>query len=162
MKKIFVFIVLLVNLEWLSAQVAPVPIQLTELINKALDNYPSLKEANEYVSLSEVKKDLAYGAYMPVITADASYRYGKPTPSISFPIGQGITKEIQFIPANNYDLGLKIQQPIWDFGRTGANIQKSKSEIITSKDDLENTNFFQVLLSLFLNPAKRMESTAHF
>lgn len=124
-----------------------VPAQLTELISKAIENYPKLKEANEYVNLSEAKKDLAYGAYMPVISADASYRYGRPTPSITFPVGQGVTKEVQFVPANNYDLGLKVQQPIWDFGKTQGNIQKSKSEIVTSKDNLEsakNTVAYQV------------------
>jgi len=112
-----------------------------------LDNYPKLKEANEYVNLSEAKKDLAYGAYMPVISGDVSYRYGKPTPSISIPLGPNITKEISFLPANNFDMGLKLQQPIWDFGRTGANIQKSKSDIATSKDNLEsakNTIAYQV------------------
>lgn len=131
------FLLLIFFAQVINAQTT-IPAQLTELISKAIENYPKLKEANEYVNLSEAKKDLAYGAYMPVISADASYRYGKPTPSISFPVGQGVTKEVQFIPANNFDLGLKVQQPIWDFGRTGANIQKSKSEIVTSKDNLEN------------------------
>jgi outer membrane protein TolC len=142
--KIFLFLLLATQL--LNAQTT-VPVQLTELIGKAIDNYPKLKEANEYVNLSEVKKDLAYGAYMPVISGDASYRYGKPTPSISFPVGPNVTKEISFLPANNFDMGLKLQQPIWDFGRTGANIQKSKSDIATSKDNLEsakNTVAYQV------------------
>ena len=131
------FFLLLIMTQIAGAQTAPA--ELIELIKKALDNYPKLKEANEYVNLSEAKKDLAYGAYMPVISGDASYRYGKPTPSISIPLGPNITKEIAFLPANNFDLGLKLQQPIWDFGRTGANIQKSKSDIATSKDNLENT-----------------------
>jgi outer membrane protein TolC len=136
MKKIFVLLVTLGMVGGTFAQT--IPAQLTDLINKAIENYPKLKEANEYVNLSETKTDLAYGAYMPVISADASYRYGKPTPSITFPIGQGVTKDVQFIPANNYDLVLKVQQPIWDFGRTQGNIQKSKSDIVTSKDNLEN------------------------
>jgi outer membrane protein len=125
----------------------PTPAQLTELVNKAIANYPKLKEANEYVNLSEARKDLAYGAYMPVISGDASYRYGKPTPSISIPISATETKEIQFIPANNFDVGLKLQQPIWDFGRTGATIKKAKSEVAAQKDNLEaatNTLAYQV------------------
>ena len=139
------FFLLLIMTQIAGAQTAPA--ELIELIKKALDNYPKLKEANEYVNLSEAKKDLAYGAYMPVISGDASYRYGKPTPSISIPLGPNITKEISFLPANNFDMGLKLQQPIWDFGRTGANIQKSKSDIATSKDNLEsakNTIAYQV------------------
>lgn len=146
-KKLFSIAVLAGATFFLSAQVTPAPAQLTELIGKAMANYPKLKEANEYINLSEAKKDLAYGAYMPIISGDASYRYGKPTPSISFPTGPTTTKEVQFIPANNFDMGLKLQQPIWDFGRTGANIQKSKSDIATSKDNLEsakNTLAYQV------------------
>ncbi len=141
------FLLLLLATQVVSAQTTSAPAQLTELINKAIDNYPKLKEASEYVNLSEAKKDLAYGAYMPVISGDANYRYGKPTPSIKFPVGGGVFQEVSFLPANNFDMGLKVQQPIWDFGRTGANIQKSKSDIVTSKDNLEsakNTLAYQV------------------
>lgn len=138
-------LLLVANMAW--AQTSSVPAQLSEFINQAITNYPKLKEANEYVNLSEAKKDLAYGAYMPIITGDASYRYGKPTPSIKFPVGGGVFQEVNFLPANNFDMGLKVQQPIWDFGRTGANVQKSKSDMVTSKDNLEsakNTLAYQV------------------
>jgi outer membrane protein len=141
------FLLLLVVTQVVSAQTTPAPSQLTELINKAMDNYPKLKEASEYVNLNEARKDLAYGAYMPVISGDASYRYGKPTPSIKFPVGGGVFQEVNFLPANNFDVGLKVQQPIWDFGRTGAGVQKAKSDIATSKDNLEsakNTLAYQV------------------
>ena len=138
MKHVFLALALILAMNFSFAQTTPAPAQLTELIGKAMDNFPKLKEANEYVNLSEAKKDLAYGAYMPVISGDASYRYGKPTPSIKFPVGGGVFQEVNFLPANNFDAGLRVQQPIWDFGRTGANIQKSKSDIATSKDNLEN------------------------
>lgn len=137
-KKIFSAAVLTGVVLWVSAQATQAPAQLTELIGKAIANYPKLKEANEYVNLSEARKDLAYGGYMPVISGDASYRYGRPTPSISIPVGPGVTQQVQFIPANNYDMGLKLQQPIWDFGRTDASVKKSKSEVATSKDNLES------------------------
>jgi outer membrane protein TolC len=145
MKKVLLLIGILFLHNAIYSQTAPP--QLTELINKAFENYPKLKEANEFINLSEAKRDLAYGAYMPVISGDASYRYGKPTPGISFPIAPGVNKEIQFLPANNFDAGLKVQQPIWDFGRTDASIQKSKTEIVTSRDNLEsvkNTLAYQV------------------
>ncbi|MFN8285515.1 MAG: TolC family protein [Chitinophagales bacterium] len=114
------------------------PAQLTELINKAFDNYPKLKEGNEYVKLGQARVDLAYGAYMPIIAADASYRYSKPTPEITIPI-PGYESSIKFLPANNYDFALKVTQPIYDFGRTQANINKTKSEAATNKDNLESS-----------------------
>lgn len=120
----------------IQAQSGSLPV-LSELISKAIANYPKIKEGESYVNMSLARKDLAYGAYMPVISGDASYRYGKPTPSISIPLGPGVTKDIQFIPANNYDLNLKLQQPVYDFGRTQAGINKAKSEVTSAKDNLE-------------------------
>jgi outer membrane protein len=117
---------------------AQLPADLSALIAKAMDNYPKLKEGGEYVKLSEAKTELAYGSYMPIISADASYRYAKPTPKIDIPI-PGYETSISFIPANNYDFNVKVIQPIWDFGRTGAVINRTKSETVTSRDNLENS-----------------------
>lgn len=122
----------------LCGQASAVPSQLTDLIHRAVTNYPRLKEGNEYVKLSEAKKDLANGLYMPIISGDASYRYGKPTPSIAFPIN-GQLEEFSFFPENNYDFRLALTQPIYDFGRTQASVNKSKSDIVAAKDQLENS-----------------------
>lgn len=110
--------------------------QLTQLIGKAMDNYPKLKEGNEYVKLGEAKTELAYAGYMPVIGAEAIYRYQQPTPKIVIPI-PGFESSIQFIPANNYDFNVKLSQPVWDFGRTQASVNKAKSETTTARDNVE-------------------------
>jgi len=112
-----------------------IPEQLSDLIKKAFDNYPKLKAGDANIKLSQMERDLAKAAYMPTIDGDASYRYGKPTPSITFP-GFGT---FAFFPANNYDFHLGANLPIWDFGRTQANVQKTLAEIQTSKDNLENS-----------------------
>src|ERR1700761_1142366 len=86
----------------LSAQASntyDIPEQLTELIKKAFDNYPKLKEGDAYVRESQSQRDLARAGYMPTIDAEANYRYAQPTPSITFP-GFG---SFAFFPANNYD-----------------------------------------------------------
>jgi outer membrane protein TolC len=110
--------------------------QLTQLIGKAMDNYPKLKEGQEYVKLGEARTELAYAGYMPVIGAEATYRYQQPTPKIVIPI-PGFESSIQFIPANNYDFNIKLSQPVWDFGRTQASVNKAKSETATAKDNVE-------------------------
>lgn len=112
------------------------PPQLVELVNKAIANYPRLKEGNQYIALSETQRDLTRAVYMPVIEGDASYRYGKPTPSIQFPVN-GQTVDISFVPANNYDFHLALTQPIWDFGRTRASVKKALADIQVSKDNKE-------------------------
>ncbi|MBS1611707.1 MAG: TolC family protein [Bacteroidetes bacterium] len=110
--------------------------QLTQLIGKAMDNYPKLKEGQEYIKLGEARTELAYAGYMPVIGAEATYRYQQPTPKIVIPI-PGFESSIQFIPANNYDFNIKLSQPVWDFGRTQASVNKAKSETATAKDNVE-------------------------
>ena len=111
-----------------------IPDQLSDLIKKAFDNYPKLKEGDAYIQMSQVQRDLARAGYMPTIDAEASYRYAKPTPELSFP-GFGT---FAFFPANNYDFHLGANLPIWDFGRTQANVKKTLSQIQTSKDNLES------------------------
>ncbi len=111
-----------------------IPEQLSELIKKAFDNYPKLKEGDAFIRMSQSQRDLAKAGYMPTISADASYRYAKPTPELTFP-GLG---SFAFVPANNYDFHLSANLPIWDFGRTQANVQKTLAQIQTSKDNLEN------------------------
>jgi len=112
-----------------------IPEQLSGLIKKAFDNYPKLKQGDALVKVSQTQRDLAKAGYMPTIDGEASYRYGKPTPSITFP-GFG---SFAFFPANNYDFHVGAQLPIWDFGRTQANVQKTLAGIQSSKDNLENS-----------------------
>jgi outer membrane protein len=111
-----------------------IPEQLGELIKKAFDNYPKLKEGDALIRMSQSQRDLAKAGYLPTIDGEASYRYAKPTPELSFP-GVGT---FAFFPANNYDFHLGATLPIWDFGRTQANVQKTLAQIQASKDNLEN------------------------
>ena len=111
-----------------------IPDQLSELIKKAFDNYPKLKEGDALVRMNQSQRDLAKAGYMPTIDGEASYRYAKPTPELTFPnIGT-----FAFVPSNNYDFHLGASLPIWDFGRTQANVQKTLAQIQTSKDNLES------------------------
>jgi outer membrane protein len=112
-----------------------IPEQLSDLIKKAFDNYPKLKEGQSYLKISETERDLAKAGYMPTLNGEANYRYGKPTPSIIVP-GLG---SFQFFPANNYDFHIGAELPIWDFGRTQASVQKTLAEIQSSRDNLEST-----------------------
>ncbi len=117
------------------AQNAAAPQQLLDLVKKAFDNYPKLKEGGEYIKLNETQNDLAKAAYMPTLDGVASYRYGKPTPSIS----NQFVGTLQFFPANNYDMHVGLVMPIWDFGRTQASVKKTLTQIATSKNNLEGS-----------------------
>jgi outer membrane protein len=114
-----------------------VPQQLTDLIKKAFDNYPRLKQGGELIKLSETERDYARAGYMPTLDGVATYRYGKPTPELSLPLN-GQELSITFFPANNYDFHVGLNLPIWDFGRTQASVKKTLTQIQTNKDNLES------------------------
>jgi len=110
------------------------PDQLTTLIKNAFDNYPKLKAGDATIRSTETQHDLAKAGYLPTVDGDGTYRYQKPTPSLTFP-GFG---SFQFFPANNYDFHVAAQVPIWDFGRTQTDVKKTFLEIQTSRDNLES------------------------
>jgi outer membrane protein TolC len=92
---------------------------------------------SDLVRMSEVKVSMGKAGYLPVASGDLSYRRQYPTPSIQFPMGQGQFQEIRFIPADNYNASVSLAQPIIDL-RTSATVNKAKSDLETSKDNLDN------------------------
>jgi outer membrane protein len=134
----FAWLLIFFSVQTSFAQGGATPAQLRELIKKVFDNYPRLKQGNEYIKLSQEQTNLARGVYMPIIDGSASYRYAKPTPTLNIDI-PGFNQTLDFFPANNYDAHVALTQPIWDFGHARANVQKALTEIQTSKDNLESS-----------------------
>lgn len=124
----------------LNAQSNPynLPEQLMDLIKKTFDNYPALKQGDALIKLNEEQRLLAKAGYMPTIDGEATYRYQQPTPALVLPSQFGFPP-IQFFPANNYDFHLAANLPIWDFGRTAAQVKRTLVQIQTSKDNLDNS-----------------------
>jgi outer membrane protein TolC len=91
---------------------------------------------NDQVKLSEMRVTLGKTGYWPIASGDISYRRTYPTDPISIPAGQGKTGEIRILPPDNYNTGFTLVQPLIDL-KTPANINKSKSELTTSIDNLE-------------------------
>ena len=124
----------------LQCQDIVVPPSLKQLVEQAVVKYPRVGEMNELVRMSEVKVDLGKAAYLPVAGGDLSYRRQYPTPSVEFPLGQGKYMDVKFLPADNYNASVSITQPLVDL-RTPAAINKAKSDLVTSKDNLEGYKF---------------------
>lgn len=134
--KILSFLLLFITTA-LFSQGPVVPAQLSDLIKKAMENYPRLKAGNEMVSLNQTQGDLTKTAYYPYVSGDATYRYAKPTPVLSLPLN-GQEYSFAFFPANNYDLHVGLNETIYDFGRTQASVKKTLTQLQTSKDQLES------------------------
>lgn len=107
--------------------------QLKSLINKAVNNYPGIKELEEGLNAFGVRDEIIKNNYLPVVSGDASYRYTYPTPGIDF---NGST--FKFQPANNYDGHVSISQLVYDFGKTKLQLERSKSELQLTQSNIDN------------------------
>ncbi len=108
--------------------------QLKSLIQKAVNNYPGIKELEEQLNAFGVKDEIIRTNYMPEISGDASYRYTYPTPSIDF---NG--SKFKFQPANNYDGHVSISQLVYDFGKTKLQLERTKSEKSLTQSNIDNS-----------------------
>ena len=121
----------------LPAQEIAVPASLKLLVDQSFQKYPRVGEMSEMVKMSEVKVTLGKAGYLPVASGDLSYRRQYPTPAIQFPTGQGQFQEVRIQPADNYNASVSLAQPLLDF-RTPVAVNKAKSDLETSKDNLES------------------------
>jgi outer membrane protein len=119
-----------------KAQQMALPANLSKLVEQSFLKFPRVDEMNDQVKMNEVKVELGKAAYWPIANGDISYRRMYPTDPISISTGPDQTREIHIMPANNYNAGISLIQPLFDF-KTPANISKSKSELTTSIDNLE-------------------------
>src|SRR6218665_3602504 len=99
---------------------------LKELINSSVKNYPKLKELHVNILSADESIALAKAGYQPNVAINGSYSYIGPVSAFSFSIpGIGdLTR--QMMPNNNFNANVGLQQTVWDFGRTDAQVQRAK------------------------------------
>jgi outer membrane protein TolC len=147
MKKIFVLI-LFVSVSLLGFSQAGViqDQQLQQLIQQAVSNYSKVKELQISYKANDVNDDLIRSNWLPTVSGDASYRFNAPAPSIDLPTSSG-PKSFQFFPYNNYNAEVTLNQLLYDFGKTRAQLQKSNADRKVNQDNidlLKNTIAYQV------------------
>jgi outer membrane protein TolC len=119
MKKIFISTVCLLMAIVSNSQTNP---ELKALISQSFTYFPRIQELQKSAEASDMRVDLARSNYYPVINGTGSYSYVNPISQKDF--GTGV---LQFQPYNNYNFNVSITQPIWDFGKTNAQIAKAKT-----------------------------------
>ncbi len=134
MKKI---IILLAFLSAFTASHAQVNSELNQLILKSFSYFPRLQELNKTAEINELRIDVAQSNYLPIINGTGAYSYVTPIGQTSFPISPTESKVIKFQPNNNYNVNVGLVQPIWDFGKTKAQIEKAKAELLVTKQNTE-------------------------
>lgn len=135
MKKIFSVIIstsFLVSV--IHAQVS-VNTELKTIINQSFSYFPKIKEAENLVDISQQKLELSQ-VNNPVVDGNLSYNYVLPKIKLPFSIN-GEVKDIQFYPVHNVNGNISAGYTLFDFGRLKASLQKSKTDLKYSQDNVE-------------------------
>src|SRR5690349_270765 len=121
--------------------VAQVNDELNGLIKQSFEYYPKIQELNKTSEISEIRIGLAESGYLPAISGNASYLYTNPVGEATFPTGPNETRKIQFQPNNNYNFNVGLNQVIWDFGKTQAQVDKAKADLLASRQNTTAAKF---------------------
>lgn len=106
--------------------------ELKGLINQSFGYFPRIQELQKASEVSELRVKQAWSNYQPIVSGVGSYNYVTPISQASFG-----GNELKFQPNNNYNFNLGITQPIWDFGKTNAQIAKAKTDLLSATTNIE-------------------------
>ncbi|HTJ49387.1 MAG TPA: TolC family protein [Cyclobacteriaceae bacterium] len=129
MKKIFILILIAASYQ----TYAQVNAELNKFILQSFSYYPKIQELNKTTEIAELKVDIARSNYLPNLNGTGTYSYINPVSQTVIPISATETKKLQFQPNNNYNANAGLNQLIWDFGKTKAQVEKAKADLLTTK-----------------------------
>jgi|KBSMisStandDraft_5_1062788.scaffolds.fasta_scaffold00044_58 outer membrane protein TolC len=134
MKRIFVLTALMISSIAGMSQESPIKDQkLKELVDKAVNNFPKLKEMEERLKLNDVQAEIIQSNYKPTLGADLQYQYLNPLSTVTF----GGDK-FRFQPYNNFNTGLTLKQLVYDFGKTKLALERNQAEQDLTADNIYN------------------------
>lgn len=121
-----------------SAQVAsPDSLSLDQAIHNVLQNQPDLDEIQANVKAAQTNIHQVHDTgYYPEISANAYYN--RIDPVSAFDIGGNMQ---DLAPHNNYNFNVTIDQTIYDFGRTQANIELARSHLLSVQDQTQEVKW---------------------
>src|SRR5258707_8662444 len=129
MKRIVTLNALMLMFAFANAQTNP---ELKGLINQSFNYFPRIQELQKSSEVSAIRVKQAWSNYRPAVSGIGQYNYVNPISQANF--GGG---EIKFQPNNNYNFNLSVTQPIWDFGKTNAQIAKAKTDLLSANTNIE-------------------------
>jgi outer membrane protein len=120
------------------------------VVDAIINNNPAIKQAENKTSSSLWKEQLTKTSYYPYVYAAASAGKLYPLSAFDFSLpnpqtGEMISNHFQMVPDYTMDFGLKLNQMIYDFGKTQNNLGFQKT--ITDIDEL-NTDQLKQRLAL--------------
>jgi outer membrane protein len=136
MKTIFILVIGIVTTITISQ--AQVNSELNKMILQSFGYFPRLQELNKSAEIGELRIDIAQSNYLPTINGTASYSYISPIGEATFPVSATETRVLRFQPNNNYNVNVGLNQVIYDFGKSKAQIEKAKADLLTTKQNTES------------------------
>jgi len=127
-------------------------LSLAQIIKTVINEHPSVKEAEEVITIADARIGLARSGYYPNVDASISYSRVGPTPPLAF---QGM--DFHLIPADNYNGSLNYSQVLYDFGKTRKNVglenenkvlAVKKADLVKQKLSLLTANTFYMMVFL--------------
>ncbi len=120
-----------------------------QVVTKVMDSHPSIKEAEEILNEANSRIELVKSAYLPTVDLSGSYSRVGPVSKVSFP-GLGT---FQFNPNNNYNVGVDVNEVVYDFGKTSksVDIENKKKEINKIDIDRIKQNLSKLIINNYYN-----------
>lgn len=134
MKKYIFIIILLACILNVNAQQNT---ELQQLINESFTFNPKLKEIQQNEQIAQQRIAVTKSNQMPNVSGLVSYNYIDPVGQATFPVGPGVTRNLQFQPNNNFNANITANYILLDFGRLKSAVEKSKEDLNLSKQNTE-------------------------
>lgn len=112
----------------LSAQPAPVPLTLSQAVEQALRNYPSIRVTQEQMNAAAAGIRLAQTAYLPRVDGLAQLNRATRNTFYGLLLPQAIIPGVDGVPANNFGsvwdsgIGVLVSWQPFDFGLRAAKV----------------------------------------
>jgi len=119
---------------------------LTTIIQQVINNYPSVKKAEQDIEAANARIGLAKAAYYPLINFSVNYMRLGPVTSLTIPSMGKFTMN----PADNYNAALNYNQTLYDFGKTSGKVDLENQNKLLSQLSVEQLKQ-QLSLSLLNN-----------
>ncbi len=90
-------------------------------IDRALNTYPSVQQAEEAVQSARINKNISQSSYLPTVAGVASYTFLDPISKLDMG-----GKTIHIESNHNATVGLSLNQLIYDFGKTHSRVEAAR------------------------------------
>jgi len=97
-------------------------LSLSAIIGEVVQNHPLVKKTMEEINVADARIGYAQSNYLPSVDFTSSYSRIGPVSEVTIP-GMGT---FSFMPKDNYNASINVNQTIYDFGKTAKNVMLEK------------------------------------